>query len=97
MNNKVIDWEAALEQCGDDEDFLREILGDLRSEVNSQMTVLAENIYVSECLILEITFLRKEASVKLEYFPDNTECRVIKHLLTESSGPPMSLKGQHQI
>mmetsp|Transcript_19699 Transcript_19699/g.23435 ORF Transcript_19699/g.23435 Transcript_19699/m.23435 type:complete len:126 (-) Transcript_19699:293-670(-) len=30
---EVIHWEDALEQCGDDEDFLRELLGDLKDEV----------------------------------------------------------------
>ena len=29
---EVIDWKKALEKCGDDEDFLKELLGDLRTE-----------------------------------------------------------------
>ena len=30
---EVINWEDALEQCSADEEFLRELLGDLRDEV----------------------------------------------------------------
>ena len=30
---EVINWEDALEQCSSDEEFLRELLGDLRDEV----------------------------------------------------------------
>lgn len=33
----VIDWTEAMEQCGDDEDFLRELLDDLRGEVAAQI------------------------------------------------------------
>jgi len=33
----VIDWEEAMQQCGDDEEFLRELLGDLRDETDMQM------------------------------------------------------------
>mmetsp|Transcript_24592 Transcript_24592/g.51791 ORF Transcript_24592/g.51791 Transcript_24592/m.51791 type:complete len:139 (+) Transcript_24592:153-569(+) len=33
----VIDWVEAMEQCGDDEEFLRELLSDLRGEVDAQM------------------------------------------------------------
>jgi len=35
---KVIDWDEAMEQCGDDEEFLRELLVDLKAELNAQMT-----------------------------------------------------------
>eukprot|EP00550_Attheya_septentrionalis_P012924 CAMPEP_0198304196 /NCGR_PEP_ID=MMETSP1449-20131203/57275_1 /TAXON_ID=420275 /ORGANISM="Attheya septentrionalis, Strain CCMP2084" /LENGTH=139 /DNA_ID=CAMNT_0044006711 /DNA_START=592 /DNA_END=1011 /DNA_ORIENTATION=+ len=31
-----IDWPMAMEQCGDDEEFLRELLSDLRHEVDTQ-------------------------------------------------------------
>jgi len=40
----VIDWDEAMQQCGDDEEFLRELLGDLRDETDSQMTVMEEVI-----------------------------------------------------
>mmetsp|Transcript_349 Transcript_349/g.812 ORF Transcript_349/g.812 Transcript_349/m.812 type:complete len:128 (+) Transcript_349:276-659(+) len=33
----VIDWSEAMQQCGDDEEFLRELLDDLRSETETQM------------------------------------------------------------
>ena len=32
MTEEVIDWKNALEKCGDDEDFLKELLVDLRKE-----------------------------------------------------------------
>jgi len=35
--NDVIDWHEAMQQCGDDEEFLRELLGDLRSETQTQL------------------------------------------------------------
>mmetsp|Transcript_6672 Transcript_6672/g.13949 ORF Transcript_6672/g.13949 Transcript_6672/m.13949 type:complete len:121 (-) Transcript_6672:338-700(-) len=34
----VINWEEAMQQCGDDEEFLRELLVDLRTEVETQVT-----------------------------------------------------------
>mmetsp|Transcript_23839 Transcript_23839/g.66080 ORF Transcript_23839/g.66080 Transcript_23839/m.66080 type:complete len:127 (-) Transcript_23839:559-939(-) len=40
----VIDWDEAMQQCGDDEEFLRELLGDLRDETNSQMNKMNEVI-----------------------------------------------------
>lgn len=36
----VIDWDGAKEQCGDDEEFLRELLGDFREETNTQISVI---------------------------------------------------------
>lgn len=33
----VIDWNEAMQQCGDDEEFLRELLADLRSETETQI------------------------------------------------------------
>lgn len=38
----VIDWDEAMQQCGDDEEFLRELLGDLRDETDSQMARMDE-------------------------------------------------------
>lgn len=33
----VIDWTEAMEQCGDDEEFLMELLSDLRGEIDAQI------------------------------------------------------------
>ncbi len=43
----VIDWDEAMQQCGEDEDFLRELLADLRSETDTQMLKIEETIRVS--------------------------------------------------
>ncbi len=43
---EVIDWDEAMQQCGDDEEFLRELLADLRSETDTQMTKIEETINV---------------------------------------------------
>lgn len=40
--NEIIDWDEAMEQCGDDEEFLRELLADLRGEVDQQVTKIDE-------------------------------------------------------
>jgi hypothetical protein len=45
--SEVIDWDEAMQQCGDDEEFLRELLGDLREETDTQMTKIDEVIRVS--------------------------------------------------
>jgi hypothetical protein len=42
----VIDWDEAMQQCGDDEEFLLELLADLRSETDTQMLRIAETIRV---------------------------------------------------
>ena len=42
----VIDWDEAMQQCGDDEEFLRELLDDLRSETDTQMSKIEETIRV---------------------------------------------------
>ncbi len=36
----VIDWTEAMEQCGDDEEFLRELLSDLRDEIDAQIVTI---------------------------------------------------------
>jgi len=46
-NNKmttaeVINWEDAMEQCGEDEEFLVELLGDLMNEVDAQVGKIQE-------------------------------------------------------
>jgi len=40
----VIDWDEAMQQCGDDEEFLRELLDDLRSETDTQVAKIEETI-----------------------------------------------------
>ena len=42
----VIDWTEAMEQCGDDEDFLRELLSDLRGEIDAQIIKMDEALQV---------------------------------------------------
>jgi hypothetical protein len=44
---EVIDWDEAMQQCGDDEEFLLELLGDLKSETDAQMVKIEETIRVS--------------------------------------------------
>jgi len=46
-DNSVIDWDEAMEQCGDDEDFLRELLSDLNGEIHTQMVKIEEALEVS--------------------------------------------------
>mmetsp|Transcript_50164 Transcript_50164/g.76316 ORF Transcript_50164/g.76316 Transcript_50164/m.76316 type:complete len:127 (-) Transcript_50164:163-543(-) len=42
--SEVIDWDEAMQQCGDDEEFLRELLADLRSETDTQVQKIEETI-----------------------------------------------------
>lgn len=44
--SNVIDWTEAMEQCGDDEDFLRELLSDLRGEIDAQIVKMDEVLQV---------------------------------------------------
>jgi hypothetical protein len=44
----VIDWDEAMQQCGEDEEFLRELLEDLKSEVETQLTTIAGVIQASK-------------------------------------------------
>jgi len=37
MSSSIIDWSGALEQCGGDEEFLTELLGDFNTELDTQM------------------------------------------------------------
>lgn len=43
----VIDWTEAMQQTGDDEEFLRELLADLRQETDTQMVNIEQIIQVS--------------------------------------------------
>ena len=42
----VINWEEAMQQVGEDEEFLKELLTDLRGEVESQLSEIAAIIQV---------------------------------------------------
>ena len=53
---EVIDWDEAMQQCGDDEEFLRELLDDLRSETDTQMQKIDETIKVKTD---NLTFCKK--------------------------------------
>mmetsp|Transcript_63925 Transcript_63925/g.94923 ORF Transcript_63925/g.94923 Transcript_63925/m.94923 type:complete len:95 (-) Transcript_63925:72-356(-) len=64
---EVIDWDEAMEQCGDDEIFLRELLADLRVEVGTQLAKMEEILKVSHdfiahpCIFLRLfTFFSKK-------------------------------------
>lgn len=48
----VIDWDEAMEQCGDDEEFLRELLADLRGETAAQVAKIEETIRVCNFYLL---------------------------------------------
>jgi hypothetical protein len=42
----VINWDEAMQQVGEDEDFLRELLNDLRGELESQLNAVTAIIQV---------------------------------------------------
>jgi len=44
----VIDWHEAMQQCGDDEEFLRELLVDLKTELQTQVNNINATIQVRE-------------------------------------------------
>ena len=48
--SKVIDWQEAMDQCGDDEEFLRELLSDLRGEIDAQLVKIEEALQVSKLI-----------------------------------------------
>ena len=51
----VISWEEAMEQCSQDEDFLRELLGDLKEEIKENdklvQTAITSEEQVGACLV----------------------------------------------
>jgi hypothetical protein len=57
----VIDWDEAMQQCGDDEEFLRELLADLRSETETQLVNIEGTIAVSDHLLC---FCRLDISIQ---------------------------------
>jgi hypothetical protein len=48
----IINWEGAMQQVGDDEEFLRELLNDLRVETDTQLNNVAAIIQVRSNLFL---------------------------------------------
>ena len=48
MTLQVIDWKEALQQCGEDEDFLKELMLDLKSESGKQIAAMEEIIRVRD-------------------------------------------------
>jgi HPt (histidine-containing phosphotransfer) domain-containing protein len=53
--SEVINWEEAMQQVGDDEEFLRELLADLRSETETQIGAIAAIIQVrSSCRFIRV-------------------------------------------
>ena len=49
---EVMDWDQAMEQCGEDEEFLIELLGDLRDELDTQIGNIEKYLDVSICCIV---------------------------------------------
>ena len=61
MTTLVIDWDEAMQQCGDDEEFLRELLGDLRTETDTQMSQMEIIIQVRSIIsptIIIVAYLK---------------------------------------
>ena len=56
----VISWEDAMQQVGDDEEFLRELLNDLRTEIDTQLSNIAAIIQVS-CWFMDLHSLLRFA------------------------------------
>ena len=50
----MIDWDEAMEQCGDDEEFLRELLGDLRVEIDEQVLKVDETLKVRTLVSVDL-------------------------------------------
>ena len=70
--SEVIDWDEAMQQCGDDEEFLRELLADLRSETDTQMRKIDETIRVRILLFsfLHIVLFWKKVQMEdISYVP----------------------------
>lgn len=47
----IINWDDAMQQVGDDEEFLRELLNDLRTEIDTQLGNIAAIIQVRSCCL----------------------------------------------
>eukprot|EP01083_Nonionella_stella_P034219 93693_1 len=48
----VIDWDEAMEQCGGDEEFLIELLGDLQDELDTQVKKISEALEPVNFLVI---------------------------------------------
>lgn len=68
----VIHWEDAMQQVGDDEEFLRELLADLRSETEIQLQAIAAIIqvccrYIFFFGFISISLFRNHDSIRIVY------------------------------
>ena len=76
----VIDWDSAIEQCGDDEEFLRELLLDLKGELHLQLHKIHDEI--------ERNILDHESRSKIEraaHVIKGTSANLMCHELKEAS------------
>lgn len=65
----VIDWTEAMEQCGDDEEFLRELLSDLRGEIDAQIVKMDEVLQVrrSQKRLQPMKNMNEQCSVRVPF------------------------------
>ena len=54
--SQIIDWTEAMEQCGDDEEFLHELLGDLKGEIDTQIVKMDGVLEVSCVLVYMLVY-----------------------------------------
>ena len=89
MANIIINWEEAMQQVGEDEEFLRELLTDLRGEVESQLSNIAAIIQVSHRqLHLDCTTQKQKQSLST-----SLEIRIqLKSRMSRFGGQPIVLK-----
>ena len=64
----VIDWSEAMQQCGDDEEFLRELLVDLRTEAETQLTNIQSIIQVKNQIKNSMQFEQQETTRSSFFF-----------------------------
>ena len=77
----VIDWEEAMEQCGDDDEFLRELLSDLRGEVDAQVVKINE--VLSQSTLNDQSFLLiMRASHVIKGASSNLMCQELRECAT---------------
>uniref|UniRef100_A0A7S2WSE6 HPt domain-containing protein n=1 Tax=Eucampia antarctica TaxID=49252 RepID=A0A7S2WSE6_9STRA len=81
MTTEIIDWEEAMEQCGDDEEFLRELLGDLRQEVSAQILKI-DGVFLTSPTPPDIFHLIMRAAHVVKGSSSNLMC---KHLQETST------------
>ena len=75
---EVIDWDQAMEQCGEDEEFLRELLGDLRDELDTQLSNIETFLNVSKiCCFIHIHRVPQATSL--------TMSPIIHHLVSNKN------------